>query len=335
MENSTNGSSISPPAAATETPVWYYSISSVISVVAICGNTLVAYLILTRRRLRVTANWFIFSLAFADLFVGLFITPTVLACHWLPCDKALKGLFEEFFLYASVCNLCAMTLDRYIAVSYPLKYFLYMSTKRVGCIVCSAWVLPLVNTLLHFSWLYSESSLRARWQMIFTMVETFLFIILPCVVLLLVNIRIFMVVKKHAAQTAFLKQQLEFNRPSINQSSNGETGGGEKSDQVSNSEMSNKETSSPRKRRRLLRAQSDRKSAAKLIGTVVTLFILCWLVSIYVSLCYFLGVCRTSPTTQRVAWFLMLLNSAVNPVVYAFLKTDLSRELALVFHCTG
>lgn len=54
-------------------PVYYIILASLIGFVAVFGNGVVIYLISTRRRLHVETNYFVVSLAFADLLVGLFL----------------------------------------------------------------------------------------------------------------------------------------------------------------------------------------------------------------------------------------------------------------------
>ena len=51
-------------------PLWYSVLGGLSSIIAVAGNGIVIYLIVTRHRLHTTANWFILSLAIADLFLG-------------------------------------------------------------------------------------------------------------------------------------------------------------------------------------------------------------------------------------------------------------------------
>ena len=332
MENATNASADSSRYSGQlgEAPsVWYLVVCSCISVITIGGNGAVIVVILTKSRLRVSSNWFIVSLAVADLCVGLFITPIHIACVWLPCDWDIKGLLEEFLLYCSIFNLCAMTLDRYLAVSFPLKYFAYVSRQRVIIAVWPAWLLPLVNMLLHFTWLYSEPEKKAKWQRIFTIAETFLLIIVPTVLLFLANVRILLLVRKHSARTTLLQQQLEFNMVPVRLSNGSEIANqsSRASSASSVGEMSLKSTNDTLTRNQQMIRSRDRKAAAKVVGTVNSLFIVCWSLSICASMCFYFRVCQLPRAVHQASWVLMLTNSAVNPLVYAFFRADLRREL--------
>lgn len=48
---------------------------------------------------------------------------------------------------ASILNLCAISLDRYVAVTRPVTYPSIMSTKRAKLLVLGVWVLSFVICL--------------------------------------------------------------------------------------------------------------------------------------------------------------------------------------------
>jgi hypothetical protein len=56
----------------------------------------------------------------------------------------------EFILFsprrctASILNLCAISLDRYVAVTRPVTYPSIMSTKRAKSLIAGLWVLSFV-----------------------------------------------------------------------------------------------------------------------------------------------------------------------------------------------
>ena len=115
---------------------WYWILIVFIGITTVCGNTLVIYLIFTRRTLHITANWFILSLSFADLLVGLVVIPTyIMIIHTFFVQLNLHALltFYNLILYVSVGNLCVMTGDRYlaIAITRPLKYASEMTRSKV------------------------------------------------------------------------------------------------------------------------------------------------------------------------------------------------------------
>ena len=106
--NVTNNHSRSSIAAVSLEPQddWYWIIKGITAILAIVGNGFVFYAIAFKRRLYVTNNWFVLSLAIADFCVGLFITPSGLACtFYFRCDFRFQIAFYDFLLFASTLNL--------------------------------------------------------------------------------------------------------------------------------------------------------------------------------------------------------------------------------------
>ena len=54
------------------------------------------------------------------------------------------------FTYASVTNLSSLVLDPYIAIVKPLKYFLFMTCKRVSQMIFISWALLAFDVLMSF-----------------------------------------------------------------------------------------------------------------------------------------------------------------------------------------
>ena len=107
--------------------MWFFILGWFFTVVSIFGNALVMYLIVPKARLRVTANWFVLSLALADLCVGFTYFPLLFISSYLqllPIDHTgLWFKLSHTFLSSSSTNLCALTADRFLAITMPLKYF--------------------------------------------------------------------------------------------------------------------------------------------------------------------------------------------------------------------
>ncbi|EDO47730.1 predicted protein, partial [Nematostella vectensis] len=123
----------------------YWATRMIIAVITVIGNGVVIAVISCSRRLRNQPNMFILSLAIADFSVGLFITPTGFIClRLVQCDPRIQAVFYNALLHASMANLLTLTIDRLLAVTYPLRYRTLVTGFRMAVGVAAAWVTPFV-----------------------------------------------------------------------------------------------------------------------------------------------------------------------------------------------
>ncbi|XP_022798486.1 adenosine receptor A3-like [Stylophora pistillata] len=272
---------------------WYWTIKAIIAFFAIVGNGLVIYLIVSKRRLRVTKNWFVLSLAIADFFIGLITTSTGIFCTFgHQCDWRLQIGIYNFLLYASTSNLWAMAIDRYIGVVYPLRYMSLMTFKRASVMIAISWLISFLAAFVRLFWLYGE--IDNTIDKYYRMVIDLLFGVFSCVMLVTVYARILYICREKLRQSNTQLDQVIFNHSS----------------------------SVPQ-----CLKKARKNSSAKVLGSVVFLFVTCYSLSIFVSFCSNFGVCHLSPLVKTIALLLVHLNSAVNFVVYALMKKDIRQEL--------
>ncbi|XP_046681060.1 adenosine receptor A2a [Homalodisca vitripennis] len=135
-----------------------YVVSEVaVAFIAVIGNLLVILAFRRERRLRRRTNYYIVSLAAADLLVGLLGIPcALLTSVGLPPHKHVC-LFTTSLLVVlctiSIFSLVAVSVDRYWAILYPMGYSRNVRTKTAIGIICVCWVAGgIVGFLPLFGW---------------------------------------------------------------------------------------------------------------------------------------------------------------------------------------
>lgn len=282
-------------------PTWYWVILAFISLLAILGNGLVIYVLAARRRrLLTSANWFVMSLSMADFLIGLFLPSMAAFCSFnkTMCDVRLFYTFYNAMMSIAVLSIFAMTLDRFLGIVHPLRYQHWMTPKRVGIIIGSAWLIPVILSFLPYTWAGADTKTRTEIQAIYTSAMLFIFEFFPPVIMLLMYTRILHTAHRHARQTAVQINQLKFNNQFASRSSRNRT-----------------------------------ERSIRVIGAVILVFVGCWLLDIYKSICWHYKVCDIDIIIVNVSVILLFVNSAVNPLVYALLKNDFRRELSKMFCC--
>ncbi|XP_056134777.1 D(4) dopamine receptor-like [Lampris incognitus] len=114
------------------------------------GNVLVCVSVYLEKALKTTTNYFIVSLAFADLLLALLVLPLfvyaefqggVWSLNMLVCDGLMT--MDVMLCTASIFNLCAISIDRFIAVSIPLNYNRKHVDHRQLILLSATWLLAL------------------------------------------------------------------------------------------------------------------------------------------------------------------------------------------------
>ncbi|XP_065564424.1 dopamine receptor 1-like isoform X2 [Artemia franciscana] len=279
---------------------------------SVAGNILVCVAVATDRSLRKIGNLFIVSLAVSDLLVAglvmVFAVPNDLTGYWIFgsqfCDTWIA--FDVMGCTASILNLCAISLDRYIHIKDPLRYCQWM-TKRVICVsIASIWILAGLISFLPISLDLHRppnNKLKIGGDVIpycaldltptYAVVSSCISFYLPCLVMLGIYSRLYYYAKMHVEQ---IKAQT---RPVVLGLLEGEE------EQVINQSY----------------PVSDHK-AAKTVGIIMGVFLVCWVpffcINIVTAFC---KTCIPELAFKVLTW-LGYSNSAFNPIIYSIFNLE-------------
>ncbi|KAM5247581.1 olfactory receptor 52B4-like [Ctenodactylus gundi] len=107
-------------------------------VVALLGNSLLIFIILTARSLHGPMYLFLCMLAGADIVLSTSTVPQALAIFWFRAGTISLGrcITQLFFIHSTFISesgiLLVMAFDRYIAICYPLRYTSILTHSLIG-----------------------------------------------------------------------------------------------------------------------------------------------------------------------------------------------------------
>ncbi|XP_062838128.1 alpha-2C adrenergic receptor [Anolis carolinensis] len=340
-------SGYSPPAVACLAALVGFLIAFTIA-----GNVLVAVAVLSGGgggALRAPQHLFLVSLAGADVLVAALVMPFSLANELLgswPFGRAWCRLYlalDVLLCTASIGHLCAISLDRYWSVTRAVEYGRQRSPRRVKAAVLLVWLLsaaisspPLLLGEADDSG-GPEEEVQCRlndqtWYILSSCAGSFF---APCLVMLLVYVRIYRVAKTRTGKQQQRAAEEGLSDAEAEDDSSG-GGGGKEAPLGSRSSRRRRQSGyffSSRRRRRRRPASDGLKQAREkrltfVLGVVVGAFVLCWFPFFF---CYSLyGICRQAcPVPEPLFKFFFWIgycNSSLNPVIYTVFNQDFRRS---------
>ncbi|KAM9858692.1 alpha-1A adrenergic receptor [Aulostomus maculatus] len=287
-------------------------------VFGVVGNILVILSVVCHRHLRTVTHYFIVNLAVADLLLSSTVLPFSAIFEIL--DRWVFGrafcnvwaAVDVLCCTASIMSLCVISVDRYIGVSYPLRYPAIMTKRRALLAVMLLWVLSIIISIGPlFGWKEpapeDESICKITEEpayAIFSAVGSFY---LPLAIILSMYCRVYVVAHRESQGLReghkTEKSDSEFVILRIHR---GNTA-------VSEDEALRNRTHFAL---RLLKFSREKK-AAKTLGIVVGCFVLCWLPFFLVlPIGSMFPAYRPSDTVFKITFWLGYFNSCINPIIY-------------------
>ncbi|XP_077425736.1 D(4) dopamine receptor-like isoform X2 [Vanacampus margaritifer] len=348
--------SLSPSASVRGHNVAALVLGVLLIVVIVGGNALVCVSVLTEKALKTTTNYFIVSLAVADLLLAVLVLPLFVYSEfqdgvWTLSTGVCDGLMsmDVMLCTASIFNLCAISVDRFIAVLIPLNYNRKHVDLRQAVLLSATWILALAvasPVMLGVNQVAGrrpgECKLENADYVLYSSVCSFF---IPCPVMLLLYCGIFRGLRRwEEARKAKLRSSIQACRklrqanaaslpplaglppllpPVIEREPAAEIPPSGRVPTVSFADV--KFDPQPR-RKSTAKINTRERKAMKVLPVVVGVFLLCWtpffVLHIVRARCQ---ACDIPPAIMSVATWLGYVNSALNPVIYTVFNTEFRR----------
>lgn len=298
------------------------TILSLIICMAILGNLLILTAIYRFPRLRTFTNVFVANLAVADLLLALFGMPFTMVSSitykWVFGDIMCKiqGFTNSLFCEASVLTLTFVSLERFIAIIYPLSYANLLTSRNVTISLCFIWMQGLVCAsstfwFSKFTFLEFEHICTVDWGFNpdYTITFTVVFFFVPCFIVVI----FYSIILKTA-----LRQQKRIGTLKV-----GEI---QQNDELKLPTTKKANLENFRKKRR-------EHKATIMIAIVVGTFCACWLPHIIGMYCLIIPSCHWSSGFFITSTWLAMLNSALNSAIYGLLNATFRRAIKSIIAC--
>ncbi|XP_035277087.1 trace amine-associated receptor 13c-like [Anguilla rostrata] len=280
----------------------------------ILGNLVVIISIAHFKQLHTPTNILVMSLAAADLLLGIVVIPfsmirSVDGC-WYFGDAfcLLHSSFDLFLTCASLFHLIFIAIDRYQAVCNPLHYSTRITIPIAWLMSALSWVIAGVYSygLLyskanvkgleeHIASIYCFGSCILLFNSLWGVLDTLIAFFLPCCIMMGLYAKIFFVAREHVRKIGDMNHRKHLNEENKNKLS-----------------------------------RSSERKAAKTLGIVMGVFILCWM-PFFVNMIIDLYTNLSTPfIIVEVLFWLGYFNSTLNPIIYSLFYPWFQKTFKLI-----
>ena len=181
-------------------PTLFTIFAWILTITTLFGNCFIIIIIVSRKPLSSSKlNWFIISLAVADFLVGLSLYPPLFFCErWFSRHTNLMKSFRWIFIYSSVCNLCAMTVDRYLEITSLIYHRTKVSERVVVVWITLSWLVVVVLRSVVFIPLYYVHN-RKTLEFVLPILLV-IFEVPPCLLIFVAAVRISIIGRRQKLQ---------------------------------------------------------------------------------------------------------------------------------------
>ncbi|XP_055315226.1 octopamine receptor beta-2R isoform X2 [Sitodiplosis mosellana] len=331
--------------------VFKASIMISIIIAAVFGNLLVIISVMRNRKLRVITNYFVISLALADIMVAL-MAMTFNMCNQLlekwPFTKFVCDMWNSLDVYfstASILHLCCISVDRYYAIVKPLKYPMTITKKVVAIMILNTWISPALLSFIPIfaDWYTTETHKQHMIEnpdqclfevnKVYAVISSSISFWIPCTIMIFTYYAIFREANRQEKQLAARQgNAMLMHRHSSAGGTNGEAlSGSGSSKMLTLNEVDQDHT--PTKDKHLIKMKREHK-AARTLGIIMGTFIICWLPFFLWYLTT--ALCPTCPSPDilvAILFWIGYFNSTLNPLIYAYFNRDFREAFKNTLNC--
>ncbi|XP_070539573.1 probable G-protein coupled receptor No18 [Ptychodera flava] len=334
---------------------------AIIALLSIVFNLIGCYIILKNPSFRTKIHFkLLLSLSLCDLMLAVTGMPLSIVSVFMGSELLwtfqpvcmLSGFVSCSVLATSTFGLTAISLDRYFAISTPLKYRDYLQSKKINVVIISVWVLGVIIGLIpFFGWspyAYNEGSHHCSPQWTsgcgYYTFAAVTVLVIPVCIMATSYLCIYQKLKQRfvKAKPGMLRMHpprgsqfpetsianvVDVDDPPTHVSAwdNSLSTSGNKSS--NSTTLAGRQRSNQVKRRICLR--TERKVA--ITGAILILvYFICWLPYAIVNSCYLSGVDFHRYIRVTATW-LLSSNSAVNPIIYTWTNQQVREKVIDLF----
>lgn len=274
-------------------------ILSLLSIFTLLGNSLVCLAVWRFRNLRTLTNYLVCSLAGADLLVPIlrviYIDISVYAGEWVFGEVwcRISSMCGVLLCGSSILHLCAISIERLIAIKWPLSYDMKVTPQRIIILLIYIWlqsfvlsIFPALGLAEHrFNPVMSECEIHWLKHPTLTILLIVFYFFLPVTIMLVAYAIIFKEVRRNTRRISAI-----------------ECAGNQRANNVLKREM----------------------KAVKTLAVVVGVFFIMWMpYFVTTTLRAFRGDGAIPGALQRTVITLAYGNSCCNFVIYALMNSQL------------
>ena len=270
---------------------WFWVLGWFLSILTMVVNGLVIFLVCSKRHLRTKTNAFVVSLAVADFGVGMIVVPSRFFCSLATeCTPLSKERLIVMFVRVFIVYTSGTNL-----VSLVLeRYVAVVKPLKYLTFMKRRRVILMVVTSWGIPFLFTLTLVSIKLSAIdrSKTIRGYLYLLFEtilCIILIFFLVSMFLVVYNLNSRDRTLAKQLRFNQL-------------------------------------VARAKTQNTSAVKWVALITCVFLSCYGIMMRCSLLFLTG---QSCNDFHYKIPLQVINSGINPIVYAFFKRDIKASLQM------